>query len=181
MVRQEEQQLTPRAAVILDCDPLSQGTAQDRQGEWEYSSVFEWCVAATASITSHLVKAGYVVVLQSNGTSIDRFIADGQATLEDAMVDLAVIEPEERDNDRRLAPERAAFMVLGRVSVDRAHHWAHLMSTSRAVLALVAANTPAEARGILEDARWRVVTYHPNDDISDLWTEFDGARTRAAG
>jgi hypothetical protein len=121
------------------------------------------------------------VVLQSNGTGIDRFIADGQATLEDAMVDLAVIEPEEHDNDRRVAPERAVFLVLGRASVERAHHWAHLMSTSRAVLALVAANTSPEAQGVLEDARWRVVTYHPNDDISDLWTEFDGARARAAG
>jgi hypothetical protein len=128
-----------------------------------------------------LVRAGYVVVLQSNGTGIDRFIADGQDTLEDAMVDLAVIEPEEHDNDRRVAPERAAFMVLGRVSVERAHHWAHVMSTSRAVLALVAANTSAEARGVLEDARWRVVTYLPNDEINELWTEFDGARTRAAG
>lgn len=180
MVRQEEQQLTPRAAVVLDCDPDSQGTAQDRQGDWEYSAVFEWCVAATASITSHLVKAGYVVVLQTNGTGIERFIADGQDTLEDAMVDLAVIEPEEHDNDRHVAPERAVFMVLGRLSVERAHHWAHLMSTSRAVMALVAANTSAEARGVLEDARWRLVTYHPNDDINDLWTEFDGARAHAA-
>ena len=181
MVRQEEQQLTPRAAVVLDCEPVSQGTAKDRQGEWEYSAVLEWCVAATASITTHLVKAGYVVVLQSNGTGIDRFIADGQDTLEDAMVDLAVIEPEEHDNDRRVAPERAVFMVLGRLTIERAQHWAHLMSTSRAVMALIAANTSAEARGILEDARWRLVTYHPNDDISDLWTEFDGARTHAAG
>ncbi len=181
MVRQEEQQLTPRAAVILDCEPVSQGTAQDRQGAWEYSSVFEWCVVATASITAHLVKAGYVVVLQSSGRAIDRFIADGQDTLEDAMVDLAVVEPEQHDNERLVAPERAAFMVLGRLSVERAHHWAHAMSTSRAVLALVAANTSAEARGLLEDARWRIVTYQPNQDISDLWTEFDGARAHAAG
>ncbi len=181
MVRQEEQQLTPRAAVILDCEPVSQGTAQDRQGVWEYSSVFEWCIVATASISAHLVKAGYVVVLQSSGRAIDRFIADGQDTLEDAMVDLAVVEPERLDNERLVAPERAAFMVLGRVSVERAHYWAHVMSTSRAVLALVAANTSAEARGILEDARWRIVTYQPNQDISDLWTEFDGARAHAAG
>lgn len=180
MVRQEEQQLTPRAAVVLDCEPVSQGTAQDRQGQWEYSAAFEWSVVATASITAHLVKAGYVVVLQSNGTGIDRFIADGQDTLEDAMVDLAVVEPEEVDHDRHVAPERAVFMVLGRLSVERAHHWAHLMSTSRAVLALVAASTSAEARGILEDARWRVVTYQPNDDIGELWTEFDGARAHAA-
>ena len=181
MVRQEEQQLTPRAAVVLDCEPVSQGTAKDRQGQWEFSSVFEWCVVATASITAHLVKAGYVVVLQSNGTGIDRFIADGQDTLEDAMVDLAVIEPEEHDNDRHVAPERAVFIVLGRVSVERAQHWAQVMATSRAVLALVTSNTSPEARGILEDARWRVVTYGPKDDIRELWSEFDGKRAHAAG
>jgi uncharacterized protein (DUF58 family) len=181
MVRQEEQQLTPRAAVILDCEPVSQGTARDRQGEWEFSSAFEWSVVATASITAHLVKAGYVVVLQSNGTEIDRFIADGQDTLEDAMVDLAVVEPEERDHDRRVTPERAAFVVLGRVSIERAEHWATVMSTSRAVLALVEAHSSPEALGVLEDARWRVVTYRPNDDIAALWTEFDGARTHVAG
>lgn len=180
MVRQEEQQLTPRAAVVLDCEPVSQGTAQDRQGQWEYSAAFEWCVVATTSITAHLVKGGYVVVLQSNGAGIDRFLADGQDTLEDAMVDLAVIEPEEHDNDRHVAPERAVFMVLGRLTIERAHHWARLMSTSRAVLALVEAHSSPEALGVLEDARWRVVTYRHNDDIGELWTEFDGARTHAA-
>jgi hypothetical protein len=71
-------------------------------------------------------------------------------------------------------------MVLGRLSVERAHHWAQVMSASRAVMALVAANTSAEARGVLEDARWRIVTYRTNEDIGDLWTEFDGARAHAA-
>lgn len=181
MVRQEEQQLTPRAAVILDCDPRTQGTARDRVDEWEYSATFEWCVVATASITAHLVKAGYVVVLQSSGTAIARFVADGQDTLEDAMVDLAVVEPEEHDNDRRVTPERAAFVVLGRLSLERAHYWTTVLSTSRAVLALVAANTQPAALALLEDARWRVVTYRTNDDIAVLWSEFDGARTHAAG
>ncbi len=180
MVRQEEQQLTPRAAVFLDCEPSGQGTARDRQGDWEYSAAFEWCVVATASITTHLVKAGYVAVLQSNGTTIDRFIADGQDSLEDAMVDLALVEPQERDHERRVAPERAAFLVLGRLSIERAQHWAGLLSTSRAVLALVAANTSDEALDVLEDARWRVVTYRVNDDIGALWTEFDGARSHVA-
>ncbi|MEV7395924.1 DUF58 domain-containing protein [Aeromicrobium sp. NPDC092404] len=181
MVRQEEQQLTPRAAVLVDCEPMSQGTARDRQGDWEYSATFEWCVVAAASITAHLVKAGYVVVLQSNGTSVDRFIADGQDTLEDAMVDLAVVEPQEEDHDRHVTPERAAFVVLGRVSVDRAVQWAATLATSRAVLALVEAHTPPEALAVLEDARWRLVTYRPNDDVAASWAEFDGARAHAAG
>lgn len=181
MVRQEEQQLTPRAAVFLDCDPVSQGTARDRQGEWEYSTSFEWCVVAAASIAAHLVKGGYVAVLQSNGTAIDRFIADGQDTLEDALVDLAVASPEEHDKDRRAEPERAAFLVLGRLSVERAHHWADLLASSRTVLALVAVGTSAEALDILDNARWRVVTYRNNDELGPLWTEFDGARSHAAG
>jgi uncharacterized protein (DUF58 family) len=181
MVRQEEQQLTPRAAVILECEPTSQGTARDRAQEWEYSPSFEWCVVATASITAHLVKAGYVVALQSSGTAVDRFIADGQDTLEDAMVDLAVVEPEERDAEGRLAPERAAFVVLGRPSVERAAHWAGVLSTSRSVLALVAAGTSSEAIGVLEDARWRISTYRPQDDVAAAWSDLDGARSHAAG
>ncbi|MEJ7633178.1 DUF58 domain-containing protein [Aeromicrobium sp.] len=181
MVRQEEQQLTPRAAVFLDCEPVGQGTARDRQGDWEYSSSFEWSIVAAASITTHLVRAGYVVIFQSNGTSIDHFIAGGEDTLEDAMVDLAVVAPEVRDNDRRVVPERAAFVVLGRPSVERAQHWASHLATSRTVLALVAANTSPEALGVLDDARWRIVTYRPGDDIGSLWTEFDGARAHAPG
>jgi uncharacterized protein (DUF58 family) len=181
MVRQEEQQLTPRAALLLDCEPSSQGTVRDGQGVWEYSPMFEWCVVAAASITAHLVRAGYVVVLQSNGTAVDRFIADGQDTLEDAMVDLAVVEPQPDHHDQQVTPERAAFVVLGRLNAARAHHWAELLSTSRSVLALVAAGTSAEALDILDGARWRVVTYHPHDDLGTLWTEFDGSRARAAG
>ncbi|MET0821768.1 MAG: DUF58 domain-containing protein, partial [Aeromicrobium sp.] len=37
MVRQEEQQVTPRAAVIVDAEPRSQGTALDRKDDWEFS------------------------------------------------------------------------------------------------------------------------------------------------
>jgi uncharacterized protein (DUF58 family) len=180
MVRQEEQQINPRAAVFLDCEPTSHGTAKVRKGEWEYSSGFEWCVVTAASITSHLVKAGYVVALQSSGPAIDRLIAEGQDTLEDAMVDLAVIEPDEDDHDAPLAPERAAFVVLGRVHAGRARHWTKALSASRLVLAFVEAGTSAEALDVLEGAHWRIVHYRSNDDVAGLWTEFDGTRAHAA-
>ncbi|WP_162891124.1 DUF58 domain-containing protein [Aeromicrobium sp. A1-2] len=181
MVRQEEQQLTPRAAVILDCDPRSQGTARDRQGVWEHSASFEWCVVATASITAHLVKAGYVTILQSSGPAIERFVAEGQDTVEDAMADLAVVEPQEQDHEHRIAPERTAFVVLGHLSVERAQHWVTHLATTRTVLAFVSAGTPPDALDVLDGARWRVVRYRPKDDVSAAWAELDGTRTHAAG
>ena len=181
MVRQEEQQLTPRAAVIVDCEPLSQGTARDRKGEWEYSAGLEWCVVAAASITSHLVKAGYVVAVESNGTTVQRMISESEDSLEDAMVDLAVVEPEQVDHDRRLAPEGATFAVLGRLTTERASHWIAAFSTSRSVLAFVARGTPSDVLDQLDAARWNVVRYRSGDDLEELWTQFDGEHADAQG
>lgn len=180
MVRQEEQQVTPRAAVHVDCEPVSQGTARDRKGEWEHSTSFEWCVVAAASIAAHLVRAGYVVTLQSSGRTVDRLVADGQDTLEDAMVDLAVLEPEPRDHEGRIEAERATFAVLGRLTSERALHWTSALGASRTVLALVSRGSTAEALDVLDAARWNVVQYDAKDDLAELWTHFDGARTDAA-
>ena len=182
MVRQEEQQLTPRAAVILDCEPVSQGTAQDRQGVWEYSVRLR--VVHRRDGLDHgapgqgRVRRGAAVQRDAPSTGSS---PTGRTPSRTRWSTSPWSSRSEHDNERLVAPERAAFMLLGRVSVERAHYWVHVMSTSRAVLALVAANSSAEARGILEDARWRIVTYQPNQDISDVWTEFDGARAHAAG
>lgn len=180
MVRQEEQRVTPRAAVILDTEPTSQGTARDRKDSWEYSPAFEWSVVAAASITAHLVRAGYVVALQSNGTSVDRVISEGHDTFEDSMVDLAVVEPQPIDRPGRHEAEGAVFIVLGRLTVERAQHWVSTLSTSRAILALVARGTPAAALDLLDGARWNVVAYTASDDIAETWTHFDGTPAHAA-
>jgi uncharacterized protein (DUF58 family) len=181
MVRQEEQQINPRAGVFIDCEPRTQGTARDVQGEWEHSSTFEWCVVATASIVHHLTRAGYVVTLQSSSTAIDRSIADGQDSLEDAMVDLAVIEPDGRDHDRAAPPERAAFAILGRIDLTRAEHWVDTVGAARNVHAFVAAGTSAAALEVLERARWRVVVYRGSDDVAERWAQFDGSSAYVAG
>jgi uncharacterized protein (DUF58 family) len=180
MVRQEEQQVTPRAAVVLDTEPGSQGTARDRKGQWEYSPALEWAVVATASITAHLVRAGYVVALQSSGTAVDRVVADGQDTLEDALVDLAVLEPEAADRAGRHDVDGAAFVVLGRLTAERAQQWVSSLSTSRTILALVARGTSSQALDVLDGARWNVVQYSPGDDLAETWSRFDGEPARAA-
>lgn len=174
MVRQEEQQVTPRAAVILDTEPSSQGTARDRKDVWEHSPAFEWAVVATASITAHLVRAGYVVSLQSNGTGLDRTIAEGHDSFEDAMIDLATTDPEPVDRFGRHEAESAAFVVLGRLTAERAAQWVASLATSRTILALVARGSSSQALDVLDAARWNVVAWAPGDDLSEVWERFDG-------
>ena len=77
MVRQEEQQINPRAGVFLDCEPRTQGTARDSKRLWEYSPTFEWGIVAAASIVHHLARNGYVVAFKTSSPAIDREIADG--------------------------------------------------------------------------------------------------------
>ena len=180
MVRQEEQQVTPRAAVILDAEPTSQGTARDRKDGWEHSPAFEWSVVAAASFTAHLVRAGYVVALQSNGTVVDRVIAEGHDSVEDAMVDLALLEPDPHDRPGRHESEGAVFIVLGRLTAERAQQWVTALATSRAILALVAQGSSGQALDILDGARWNVVRYTPGDDLAEAWTDFDGSPAHAA-
>lgn len=181
MVRQEEQQITQRATVVLDTEPMSQGTARDRTDAWEYSASLEWCVIAAASVTTHLARAGYVVTLLSGGRSVDRVIADGHDTIEDALVDLAVVEPEPDDHHGRFEADRAAFVLLGRLTPERAQHWITALATSRTINAFVARGTSATALDLLDNARWKVVTYAPGDDVAEVWAQADGVIAHAAG
>ncbi len=179
MVRQEEQQINPRMGVFLDTEPRTQGTARDSKGVWEHSPTFEWGIVAAASIVHHLGRNGYTVSFQTSSPAIDREIADGQDSVEDAMVDLAVLEPDEAEHDRVMPPERAAFAILGRLDIPRAQHWVNAVGGARDVHAFVAAGTSAAALDVLDGARWKVVTYRPNDDLAEMWTLFDRARAHA--
>lgn len=180
MVRQEEQNDTPRASVILDAEPTSQGTVRDRKDAWEYSPSFEWAVVAAASITTYLVRSGYVVTVQTNGRSVDRLVAEGQDTLEDAMVDLAVLQPEPQDHPAPVDTERVTFLVLGRITPARAEQWARTAAPSRTTWAFVARGTPADALDRLHSSGWKIVPYAPGDDLAALWTQLDGAASHAA-
>ena len=95
------------------------------------------------------------------------------------MVDLALLEPDENDHDRAMAPERAAFAILGRIDIPRAQHWVEAVGGARDVHAFVAAGTSAAALDVLDEARWKVVTYRPNDELAEMWQLFEGAQAHA--
>lgn len=181
MVRQEERQVNPRAAVYLDCDPSTLGTARDRVGEWEHSPMLEWGVVAAASVMTHLVGEGCIVSLRSSDRAIDRRVGDGHDTLSDAMLDLAVVEPGEYDIDAVEPPERSVVLITGHLDVDRAEHWIRTLGHAGTVHAFVAAATRPEAMARLDATRWSIVTYRVQDDQAERWLAFDRVVSRAVG
>ena len=181
MVRQEEQRNNPEATVLLDLDAFGQGTVRDNQGNWEYSPVFEWAVAAAASVTVHLCRRGYLVNVIAPGGMVHRTIADGLDTIHDVMADLAVIEP------RHVPPEviadtepieRPVVAILGRLDEARAAAWSRLNSSTG--LVFVAVGTSAAALDILGSTGWKVQTYRAGDDMANLWLDFDARKFHAA-
>jgi uncharacterized protein (DUF58 family) len=181
MVRQEERQVNPRAAVYLDCDPSTLGTARDRVGEWEYSPLLEWGVVAAASVMTHLVGEGCIVALRSSDRAIDRRVGDGHDTHSDAMLDLAVVEPGEYDVDAVEPPERTVVLVTGRVDIERVEHWIRVLGHASTVHVFVADTTRPEALARLDGTRWNIVSYRVQDDQAERWLAFDRVVTRALG
>ena len=181
MVRQEERQVNPRAAVYLDCDPSTLGTARDRVGEWEHSPMLEWSVVASASVMTHLVGEGCIVALRSSDRAVDRRVGDGHDTLSDAMLDLAVVEPGEHDIDAVEPPERSVVLVTGHLDLERAEYWIRVLGHASSVHAFVAGATRPEALARLDGTRWSIVTYRVQDDQAERWLAFDQVASRALG
>lgn len=180
MVRQEEQQMNPRAAVVLDLAARSHGTERDRSGAWEHSATFEWAVASAASVITHLVRAGYLVSVGSSDGSVTAELSEGHESVRDVLIALAHCEPAERDTWR--APhERVTFVVAGEIETDRARQWAQTLADAGSVHAMVSATTRPQALELLAAAGWHVVTYTSKSDIPDTWAELDRAHRHVAG
>jgi hypothetical protein len=143
--------------------------------------LFEWCIVAAASVTAHLVGEGYVVALRSSDRIIDRRIGDGHDTLADAMVDLAIAEPGEHDDDAASPPERTVVLVTAHLDSTRADHWIRVLGRASTVHAFVAENSRPEAMQRLAGTRWNVVTYVSQDDQAERWLAFDRTVSRALG
>jgi uncharacterized protein (DUF58 family) len=170
MVRQEEQRVDPAVLVVLDASAEAHDARRDRQGAWEHAPTLEWAVSACASLVEHLVGRGYVVHLEVPGSSTLRVVGEGQDTVRDVLVDLALLDPTPA-GEPLVGPSGDApvVAVLGRVDERSATAWARL--AGRRSVALVAHGSSAAAVGVLEDRGWRCVRYRSSDDLRTLWHE----------
>lgn len=154
MVRQEERQLDPRIEIHLDTDER----AYDDRG-------FEWAVTAAASVLEHFAARRFDVDLVVRDR---RVRVDAGHDLRRALVELAVAEPAEPVADP-VGPADHLVAVLGRVDLAAAARHLDHWSGARRVVAFVASSSPEAAIDLLEAARWRVVTYRPQDSLAERW------------
>jgi uncharacterized protein (DUF58 family) len=174
MVRQEEQESTPEASVVLDRGVLR--WSADAMSSPGADPGFETAVSACVSAVARLVHDGYAVeVLDSDGTLlVERIDGGDMAEVESMLTHFATLTARRDDHLGRLPRLFAGVMtgpvvlIVGRLDpVDAqiiapvAHH------SSLPMLFAVAPVGDALDRAI--DAGWRACALEPDGDLAVAW------------
>ncbi|WHE37037.1 DUF58 domain-containing protein [Microbacterium sp. BDGP8] len=185
MVRQEEQESTPEATVVLDRAAARWAPAASRPGE---DPTFEAAVTATISAAARLAREGYdVTVIDTDARPIGAPVPAGDiVAVEQLALDLATIVT---GSDDRLAslPRFFAGTVAGpvvvvsaRVTAADAEALAPLVAHS-ALPVLLAADSSDDALERASAAGWRAAALSADGDLTETWraaTEWGTARAR---
>lgn len=186
MVRQEEQETTPEAVVVLDLG-LQRWTADAMQAPGEDPG-FEAGVTACVSVTARLVREGYrVTVIDVDGTEIVEPIDAGDnAGIDSMLTAFATVTAHRTSQPEHLVrlftgvQTGPLVLVTGRFDEADAdalaalpHHSA--MPVLLTVAAQPGAITRAEAYG------WRVAAVPPDADLGAAWISVSERGGRRVG
>ncbi len=182
MVRQEEQETTPQAVVVLD-----RGTARWAPEAFRAPGEdpgFETAVSAAVSVAARLVHEGFTVhLIDVDGADLgDPVEAHDAAGVEALSAELATAVAR-RDLPLELLVRRfqgamagPLVLVTGRVDPADADVLAPLAAHSALpVLLAVAPQHDALARA--DRAGWRTAAVHPDGDLADAWASAVERRT----
>ncbi len=174
MVRQEEQEATPEATVVLDRSGRRYGGGATRKAGAD--AAFETAVTMAVSAAARLAKEGYSVsVIDADGTALTSLLDGGDGGEIDAMlVDFASLTAY-RDDRLGVLPARFAGVTTGPVVLITgrcdeadaaalapiAHH------SSMPVLLTVAPE--GEALDVAAEAGWRCTAIRPGADLLGAW------------
>lgn len=174
MVRQEEQETTPEAVVVLDCGlDRWDGDAARAAGA---DPSFELAVSACVSAAARLVREGYVVsVVDADGAPLGDAIDGGDAAgVEQLAIDIATITA------RRSPRSASATMLLGgtttgplvyvtgAIGETDAAHLAPLAHRSSLPILLTVARR-SDALTAAAAAGWRVAAISSDTELIDAW------------
>lgn len=187
MVRQEEQETTPEATVVLDRSTRRWTSAAARATGGDPD--FETAVSACASIAVHLAKEGYLVsVVDLDGAVLtDPIDGDDSAAIERLAIDLATVTAH-----RDLGPDALATLYAGQMtgpliyvtgrltSADViplrtvAHH-----SSQPIILSMTTEGEPVPTE--LAALGWRVAEVAAGGDLGAAWTAVADRGARRVG
>lgn len=185
MVRQEEQESTPEATVVLDRAAARWSADASRPG---VDAAFEAAVSAAVSASARLAREGYdVTVLDTEGALLGAPVPAGDAVaVEQLSLDLATVVAGGEDR-LPLVPRFFAATVAGPVVIVTARvtpgdvtALSPLVGHS-ALPVLWAAGTTADVFARARDAGWRAAPLSPDRDLADTWQlATERGTTRAA-
>ncbi len=174
MVRQEEQETTPEAVVVLDLG-LQHWTPEAMQSPGEDPG-FETAVTACVSVAARLVHEGYrVTVIDVDGTEIVEPIDGGDhAGIDRMLTAFATVTAHRISQPEHLVrlftgvQTGPLVLVTGRIDDADADLLAPLPHHSAMpVLLAVAPQHDALARA--EETGWRVASVPPDSDLAAAW------------
>lgn len=174
MVRQEEQEASPTATVVLDRGGAH--WAPDAARHPGADPGFEMAVSAAVSAAARLVRDGYAVeVIDTDGTLLADPILGGELHEIDALAtQFAALTTRAGDGLARTAGMFAGLqsgpvvIITGRLRDDDAHALAPLVHhTSLAVLLATAPS--ADALDFLRGHGWHVAAARPETDLAEAW------------
>jgi uncharacterized protein (DUF58 family) len=176
MVRQEEQETTPDAIVMLDrgMRRWSADAARAPGGD----PAFEAAVTACVSVAARLVREGYVVsVVGADGSPLADPIDGGDGEgVRDLAVDFATltayrdVEPAELARLFHGAQTGPLVLITGRIDAADADALASVASHSS--LPIVLAVAPQQGALLrLAEAGWRTAAIPPHADLAGAWAD----------
>jgi uncharacterized protein (DUF58 family) len=175
MVRQEEQESTPDAVVVLDRGVLRYSS--DAMAATGADAGFEAAVSVAISVITRLAHDGYAVdVVDSDGTPLAERIDGGDMTaVEDVRTSFATLTARRDDHLHRL-PKLFAGVMTGPVVLivgrfDRPDADAIAPVVHHSSLPMLFAVAPSrEALGRALDVGWHAAAIDPEADIASAWT-----------
>ncbi|TQJ31341.1 DUF58 domain-containing protein [Microbacterium sp. SLBN-146] len=174
MVRQEEQESTPEATVVLDRGVLRWSSeAMTSTGS---DPGFEMAVSACVSAVARLVHDGYAVeVIDSDGTVIaDRIDGGDMPEIEHLATHLATLTARRDDSLARLkrlfagAATGPLVVIVGRFDPADAEAIAPVAPHSTLPI-LLAIGPRGDALDRAADAGWRACALDPEGDLAATW------------
>ena len=174
MVRQEEQESTPEAIVVLDRSTV-RWTREALQAPGE-DPRFEAALSACLSVVARLVHEGYdVSVIDSDGIPLADPVPSGdEIGIEELAIGFATLTARRDDHLADLRRVLAAVttgplvVVVGRLDEQDADLLGPV--ATRATLPVLLAVAPqGDALGRAADAGWHVATIGPGTDLAVAW------------
>ncbi|WP_309129871.1 DUF58 domain-containing protein [Microbacterium sp.] len=167
MVRQEEEEASPDAVVVLDRAAARWGRPGD-----EPDPAFEAAVSLCASAALRFVQDGYSVDVVDSAGSLLGALRGHEDDRDGLMVALATVLPRGEARDLRTVvggnPPGPLVFITGRIDAADA---ARLSTAGAAAPMLLATEPEADALAVAAVHGWSTASVDPMGDLSEAWSD----------